>query len=976
MQAAGNNPSLTPTLPPFFNPNTFPNPLSFDPNMLAGAVVPMQQGQFANGFPNPYMMGFSPTPQALQSPCGGMYPVPMLSPPMPQPTTEVKPKIKVVVTTPSKEEEVRTSRELIKDFNGSPDSQEYKERAEFLMWKMRCVGGLVPKSEPKNTFEPNLYIALECFAILGGLNNQDYKRFVYDSMIEILGNINGDLKLYSSHAGSLVNICDVLSEHTDISNVQKNNIDVHCKILKTYSLLGMTLLRYSKPQSNGKPLISGFSDEFRQRMTRLICDMEKLNVVQDLDLKAESQFARSCFCLLNVDSNVLLDIACALDNLCGIAAGLKAEDYSLIRGNFIELMKKVTEAKPEAWIDVGIAMRTWGYAALAHKNNEMYVKEAHDCILAVIKALETEIQKNYTFPFITVTIDMLTQLALEMRFDGRAYNAYSALYKFTRPYQYHPAESTFTESRKVWFSGKTRFDALPYIRLKIIEVLFKLAHDYRDKVPNTCETFKEKNVRFEIRNYLEDRQLDRTKINGNTTIGSVVLAKFEEILNVKVIPHECVEVRLWRCEYEKYKIEGPAVNPYNQPKPDPSAKKDKDTTHKVKLKVEGNALGGQPQIDVAAYQYQQQLMYQHQQLMLQQYQQQQMFMYQQAQLGYPAPVAPVPMSPQFNGHAVLQQTPPKSDLSNSSSSTGSFTNSTESSPGGSPTSSSSFPSPASLSPSSSPERSSNKSESLVLAQQVSQMTLAPSEQAKPASYDWLEEEVAKLKDLDLISRSFDLSKREDFTVTAETAKIIVKAFKANGIKEMRFLILKSKEEYLLLGKEFETTECHEQTFKCYREAAKLESDNLKKAALFYKAAGFVEKLSAVHSASSAQISYENAIKADLSYSWAAYKILLLSNKEEDFNTTLFDADRLIKLGVIPDREFLKALGHAAIQKYSAPTWSPDDFTPTQDLVNMQVHYANYLASHAGDQEIREIANKITARITELRARFQGTRHAF
>ncbi len=247
-----------------------------------------------------------------------------------------------------------TLKKLIDDFNSSPDSQILREKADFLMWKMRCVGGLEPKS-PENNFEPNLYIALEYFAKLARLNHPDDKRFVYDSMIEILGNINGNLSLYSHHAGSLINICDVLSEQNRISNVQKYNIDIQYKILKTYSLLGMTLLRYSKPQNDGHPLISGFSDEFRQKMTQLIGDMEKLNVIQDLDLKAEAQFARSCFCLLNVEPSDLLEITCALDNLSSIATEFNGDSYSSIRDSIINLTKKMTKAKS------GIGRRIWDF---------------------------------------------------------------------------------------------------------------------------------------------------------------------------------------------------------------------------------------------------------------------------------------------------------------------------------------------------------------------------------------------------------------------------------------------------------------------------------------------------------------------------------------------------------------------------------------------------------------------------------------
>ncbi len=966
MQAAPQPLQQTATTSPFLNPNTFPSPLNINPNMLVGAVVPMQQGQFPNAFPNPYMMGFAQQPQVFSSPFGGTCPTPAPQWPCP----EAQPKVKVIVNsvTANKGEEVCTSKKLVEDFNGSPDSQELKEKAEFLMWKMRCVGGLVPKSEPKNIFEPNFYIALECLAILGGLNSQDYKRFVYDSMIEILENINGDLNKYSSSAACLVNICDVLSEHTCINNVQKNNIDVLCKILKTYSLLGISLLRYSKPQNDGKPLISGFSDEFRQKMTQLIGDMEKLNVIQDLDLKAESQFARSCFCLLNVDSNVLLDIACALDNLCGIAAGIKAEDYSSIRANFIELMKKVTEAKPVFWIDIGIAMRTWGYTALKYKDYPGFKRESDASITAIIKLIEKEAVKDFIFPFLVISMDMLVQLAIELPDTHAAHLAYTGFTRFTAvSNHYEKGPYTFTESRKVWFSGKGRYEAYPHMHLKIINKFFDLASGYRNKGPDQLH---EKVVRRQVRNYIRSQKNDfASKVNGKA-IGEIIIARLEQIFGKKFDIYANHIVGKWVEELGRFEIKGPAINPYNTPKDDPSAKraKDAETSQKVDVTVHSAAFNASYMQDpMAAMQYQQ---YAYAQWMLQQ---QQMFMYQQAQLGYTAPpAAPMPALPQFAAPAFMPQVSPEQHLSSS----GSSTTSTGSSPDSSPTSSSSFPSPASLSPPSSPERNNlnSKPEPAALVQQFSQMTLAPSQPTKPVSYAWLEEEVEKLKDLHPMSRNFDLSKRDDFTITAETAKIIVKAFQANGIKEMRFLILKSKEEYLLLGKEFETTEYHEQTYKCYKEAAKIESDSLKKAALFYKAAGFAEKAFKV--SYFAQISYENAIKADLSYSWAAYKILIISNKEGNFEEALFEADKLIKLGVIPDREFLKAFGHAVIQKYSAPTWKTSDFTPKQDLVNMQVHYSNYLASHADDQEIREIANKITTRISELRTRFQGTPHAF
>ncbi len=978
MQAATNPLQQPATTSSFFNPNTFQGPLNLDPNILAGAVVPMQQGQFPNAFPNPYMMGFAQQPQAFSPNFGGMYPASMLHN-QPQ---ETKTKVKVVVAAPLKEEEVRTSRELIKDFNGSPDSQEYKERAEFLMWKMRCLGGLVPKSD-KNTYEPNLYIALECFAILGGLNNQDYKRFVYDSMIEILGNINGDLKLYSSHAGSLVNICDVLSEHTDISNVQKNNVDVHCKILKTYSLIGMALLRYSKPQNFGKPLISGFSDQFKQKMTALIVDMEKLNVVQDLDLKAESQFARSCFCLLNVDSNVLLEIAGVLDNLCGMAASAKAEDYSGLRANFIELMKKVTEAKPVFWIDIGIAMRTLGYIALTHKDSILWHKDCRPNIDAIIKMVEKEASKDFIFPFLALSMDMLIQLAIEIRYDSESYAAYVGFIRFfgnikaeSGKYNqslYKVGTKTYTESRWTWLSGKTRFDAYPYMRLKYIERCFDIALRYCNKAPGSLTSYHEKVIRKETRSFLELVQTDGCQVNGQI-IGKAVLARLQEIIGNNYDPKKAHIIGYWNTlvnewvwEYDKFAFKGPDENPYNQPKPAPSAKKDKDTTHKVKVKVKEDTFGA-PQRDMADYQYQQQIMYN--QLMLQQYQQQ-MFLYQQAQLGYPAPVAAIPVSPQFNGHVALPQTPPSRNLSSSSSSsTGSLTNSTESSLGNSQNSSSSLSSPVSIFSPSSSESDSDKYESQALAQQISQMTLVPSQSAKPVSYNWLEEEIAKLKNKRPSWRFLDLTKREGFCVNEEVAKFIVNTLQAHEIFKVGAFTFNNKEEYLLVASQLEKTNLHRCTYECYKKVATLESNNSIKAKLYYNAGVFALKAGKRRYA---EWAFHDAIKTDHSYDRVASDLLRWTNS---IYITIEEAHTLLGIGVTPDFNFLKIFGEATIEKYSNTLLNDRDFAPKKDLVETRFHFLNYINSHSDDVEIRQILTRIDGVIRTLHEKTEDTELEF
>lgn len=296
---------------------------------------------------------------------------------------------------------------LIQQWNNEIGNSHNAIKATKLIEKMRRLANLDLPDQGGPIDIPAARIGL---CLLAGLNNQDNKMHALSSLLEILKNDN----YTKANSVQLVDLAIQLLRLMNREVLQAVNLEAQIKIAEVYNILAETLHHHY-----GKNHINALTEGLKEQLVKTPKAIEKLNRLEDIELKFHTHCALEGVRRLKDDKQELFDVAERIYHLAVGAIQIYLEDPT---DGFIRLEKAFEGLDPHL-------PNTWYDAILVLKNMARDVKEDPNQLTPLLLFIGQNYQKlNWKFSYAAVQV--LFQLTLNgenEKVRSRAFNGVKQL---------------------------------------------------------------------------------------------------------------------------------------------------------------------------------------------------------------------------------------------------------------------------------------------------------------------------------------------------------------------------------------------------------------------------------------------------------------------------------------------------------------------------------------------------------------------
>lgn len=235
---------------------------------------------------------------------------------------------------------------MIQQWNNEIGNAHNVSRATKLIEKMRQLGGLDPAVDGGPIDIPAARIGL---CLLSGLNNQENKMYALTSLLEILKADN-----YSKgNSIQLVTLAIQLLRLMNREIMQAVDLEAQIKISEVYNVLAETLHHHY-----GKHHINALTEELKEQLIQTAKSIEKLNRLEEVELKYHAHCALEGVRRLKDDKQELFDVAERIYHMAVGATQLYLGDSS--GDGFPRLEKALAGLDPHlptSWYDAILVLK-------------------------------------------------------------------------------------------------------------------------------------------------------------------------------------------------------------------------------------------------------------------------------------------------------------------------------------------------------------------------------------------------------------------------------------------------------------------------------------------------------------------------------------------------------------------------------------------------------------------------------------------